>query len=86
MNISSCEAYNFHLTPNMITQSFGSPNAGSAKMRTMMHAIKTGKVQAGEAGMRGLRRILSKQLNMPVDISIIKIGGAFDKGPFIPIK
>lgn len=70
----------------LIASSFGSPNAGSAKMRTMMHAIGTGKIQAGEAGMRGLRRSLSKQLGIPVDISIIRIGGKFDNGPFIPIK
>jgi hypothetical protein len=70
----------------LIAKSFGSPNAGSAKMRTMMHAINTGKIQAGEAGMRGLRRTLSKQLGIPVDISIIRVGGKFDNGPFIPIN
>ncbi len=70
----------------LIVKSFGSPNAGSAKMRTMKHAIDTGKIQAGEAGMRGLRKTLSKQLDMPVDISVIRKGGSFDKGPYIPIN
>lgn len=70
----------------LIRQRFGTPNPGSAKARTMQHAINTGKIQAGEAGLRGLRRSLSKQLQMPVDISVVRIGGPFDKGPFIPLK
>jgi predicted nucleotidyltransferase len=64
---------------------FDTPNPGSAKLRTMQHAIETGKIQAGEAGLSGIRRQLQKQLEMKVDLSVIKTEGAFDQGPYISI-
>ncbi len=70
----------------LIQKSFGTPNSGTAKERTMLHAIETGKIQAGEAGLRGLRKELEKIFGMEVDISIIEIGGPFDNPPFIPIE
>ena len=70
----------------LIQNSFNSPNPGSTKERTMLHAIETGKIQAGEAGLRGLRKELEQIFGMEVDISIIKENGAFDNPPFIPIK
>ena len=69
-----------------IKKSFGTPNPGSAKERTMLHAVETGKIQAGEAKLSGLRKDLQNSLGMDVDISIIKIGGQFDNPPFISIK
>jgi hypothetical protein len=69
-----------------IEDRFGTPNPGSAKERTMQNAIKTGKIQAGEAGLRGLRQAIAKELGMDVDLSIVKIGGEFDEGPWIPLK
>lgn len=68
---------------DLISQSFGTPNVGSAKERTMLHAIETGKIQSGEAGLRGLRKQLEEMLGMDVDISIILEGGAFDNGPMM---
>lgn len=70
----------------LIKERFKVPNPGSAKERTMLHAIETGKIQAGEAGLRGLRKELEQIFGMEVDISIIKKGGAFDNPPFIPIN
>lgn len=70
----------------MIQKNFNSTNPESAKERTMLHAIETGKIQAGEAGLRGLRKELERIFGMEVDISIIKENGAFDNPPFIPIK
>ncbi len=52
----------------------------------MQHAIKTGKIQSGEAGLRSLRRELESFLNLPVDISVIRIGGPFDQGPFLTLR
>jgi hypothetical protein len=52
----------------------------------MQHAIETGKIQSGEAGLRGVRKELEDQLNMPVDISVIREGGPFDQGPFVPLQ
>ncbi|MFM1652487.1 WXG100 family type VII secretion target [Brevibacillus sp. B_LB10_24] len=69
----------------VIKERFKTPNPGSAKEKTMLHAIETGKIQAGEAGLRGLRKQLEKELGMDVDISIIKKGGPFDNGPTIPL-
>lgn len=57
---------------DIVKARFKTPNSGSAKIRTMRHAVKTGKIQSGEAGLRGLRKALEKILGMDVDISIIK--------------
>jgi Nucleotidyltransferase domain len=70
---------------DVVRQRFGTPSPGSAKERTMLHAVETGKIQAGEAGLRATRRELEQLLGMPVDISVTKRGGAFDQGPYIPI-
>jgi len=67
----------------LIKQYFKTPNPGSAKERTMLHAMETGKIQAGEAKLSGLRKQLESILGMEVDISIIKEGGTFDNPPFI---
>ena len=67
----------------LIKQRFGTPNVGSAKERTMLNAIETGKIQSGEAGLRSLRKQLQEALGMDVDISIIKSGGPFDNGATI---
>lgn len=69
----------------MIAQRFGTAKLGTAKGRTMRHAIETGKIQAGEAGLGGLRRQLQNQLGMDVDLSIIQRGGAFDNGVTLPL-
>lgn len=52
----------------------------------MFHEIKTGKIQAGEAKMSGLRKELEDIFGMDVDISIIKKGGESDNPPFIPFR
>ena len=70
----------------LIRTRFGTPNPGSAKERTMLHAVEAGKIQAGEAGLRDLRKSLEAETGLPVDISIIRIGGAFDQGPYIPLR
>jgi Domain of unknown function (DUF4157)/Nucleotidyltransferase domain len=70
----------------IIQDSFGKPNPGSAKQRTMLNAVKTGKIQAGEAGLRGLRQSVAKDIGMDVDLSVIQIGGEFDNGPWIPLR
>jgi Nucleotidyltransferase domain. len=69
----------------LITQRFGTPNPGSSKERTMQHAIETGKIQSGEAGLRSLRKELQEALGMEVDISIIKTGEPFDSGTQMPL-
>jgi len=71
---------------DLIKKCFGPPNPGSAKERTMLHAIETGKIQAGEAKLRGLRKELEELLGIEADISIILEGGKFDKPPYLPIK
>ena len=71
---------------SLINQYFKTPNPGSAKERTMLHAIETGKIQAGEAKLSGLRKELQEIFGVEVDISIIKQGGAFDNPPFIPFE
>ncbi|EEO6566769.1 hypothetical protein G6H68_002096 [Listeria monocytogenes] len=71
---------------NLIKKSFGKPNAGSARERTMLHAMETGKIQAGEAKLRGLRKELESLLGIEADVSIILEGGQFDNPPYLPIK
>ncbi|MDT3395061.1 RHS repeat-associated core domain-containing protein [Streptomyces sp. B1866] len=69
----------------LIRERFGTPNPDSAKERTMLHAMETGKIQAGEAGLRSLRKALEAQLGMDVDLSVIRRGGPFDNPPFVRI-
>jgi hypothetical protein len=69
----------------LIAKRFGTPNPGSAKERTMLWAVETGKIQAGEAGLSRLRRTLEARLGMEVDLSIIRQGGPFDNPPFIGV-
>jgi hypothetical protein len=52
----------------------------------MQHARQSGKIQAGEAGLRTLRNSLEVELGMAVDLSIIRMGGPFDRGPYLPLK
>lgn len=70
----------------LVKEYFGSPNKGSAKERTMQHAIETGKIQSGEAKLRGIRKEIESLLGMEADLSIIMKGGKFDNPPQIPIK
>ena len=70
----------------LIKECFGNPNPGTAAERTMLHAVETGKIHAGEAKLRPIRKMLKSELGMKVDLSIIREGGAFDRGPFIPIQ
>jgi len=70
----------------LVKERFGTPNPGSAKERTMLNAIETGKIQAGEAGLRGLRQSVAGEIGMEVDISVVRIGGPFDQGPWIPLQ
>jgi predicted nucleotidyltransferase len=60
-------------------------NPGTAKERTLLHAIETGKIQSGEARLSALRKQLEQSLNMEVDLSIIRAGGKFDNGPQLPL-
>ena len=70
----------------LIKQRFTNVNPGSSKERTMLQAIQTGKIQAGEAGLCPLRKVLEQLLGIEVDISVILKGGPFDKGPKIPLN
>jgi hypothetical protein len=69
----------------ILRERFRTPNAGSAKERTMQHAGDTGKIQAGELGLSGLRRQLEQRYGKKVDISVIREGGAFDRGPWVGV-
>ncbi len=68
-----------------LRERFKSVNPGSAKERTMLHAIATGKIQSGEAGLRSLRKELEAFLGIEVDVSVILKGGPFDNPPTIPV-
>lgn len=62
----------------LIAKRFKTPDAGSGKK--MPRAIQSGKILAGEAGLRGLRMQLERDLGRGVDLSIIQRGGDFDGG------
>lgn len=59
----------------MIEKCLGTPNSGSAKERTMLHAMETGKIQSGEAKRRGLRKERERLLGKDIDVSMILDGG-----------
>ncbi|MBA4124427.1 MAG: nucleotidyltransferase domain-containing protein [Acidobacteria bacterium] len=63
------------------------PGSGSAAEKTMLHAIETGKIHRRQLGLRTLGKDIQKEFGFPdVDISVIRKGGAFDQGPWIPLK
>ncbi|MET8406154.1 RHS repeat-associated core domain-containing protein [Streptomyces sp900116325] len=72
----------------MIKESFPSPRPGNARYKTYTHAVEYGKITAGDVKPRlsNIRNQLQEQLGMKVDLSVIKIGGDFDKGPYVDIR
>jgi hypothetical protein len=70
----------------LVRRRFGTPNPGSAKERKMEHAIRTGKIQAGEAGLGALRRRLQATLGIDVDLSVIRRNGPFDTPPLMGVS
>ncbi|KKD39169.1 S8 family serine peptidase [Limnoraphis robusta] len=77
----SPEQYN-----QFVEERFKTPNPGSAKEASKEYAFSEGKIAAGEAGLRQLRNELEQELGMKVDLSVIKIGGNFDDGPWIALE
>ena len=69
----------------LLEESFGIPNPGSSRERSLEHAMTVGKIDSGEAGLRAVHRKLKELLGLKVDISIIRRGGPFDRGPYLPI-
>ncbi|WP_086025944.1 RHS repeat-associated core domain-containing protein [Streptomyces viridochromogenes] len=75
----------------MVAQRWGGAKPGSAKARTRARAIETGKITAGDSIPRlssirnDIQEILGDGVHH-VDVSVIKMGGAFDNGPFIGIE
>ncbi|WP_254711985.1 RHS repeat-associated core domain-containing protein [Streptomyces sp. TRM64462] len=66
------------------------PNPGSSNASTRAHAIEVGKLTAGDvrprlSPFRGeVEKILGDTVDH-VDVSVIRMGGPFDRGPFIDI-
>lgn len=70
---------------SILAARFKSPNPGSAQERTWIHAGLSGKIQRGEAGMRSVGKQLQQDFGIKkVDISVIRKGGLFDQGPYMP--
>ena len=61
------------------------PN-GNAVWRAMQEASEQGRIFRGEIGMHGLGVEMEKGLGIKqVQITIIRAGGAFENGPFVPV-
>jgi hypothetical protein len=70
----------------IIEEAFGTPNPGSALERTKLRAIESGLIQRGEIGLSRVGRELEGEIGIqPVQISVVRLGGLFDVGPFIPL-
>jgi RHS repeat-associated protein len=70
----------------MIAKSFA--GAKNARAATMDVAIRDGRIQAGEAGLRSLGKSVASEVGLPpgkVQISVIRAGGVFDNGPQTPL-
>ncbi|WP_461712273.1 RHS repeat-associated core domain-containing protein [Streptomyces sp. DSM 41013] len=75
----------------LVAKRWPSVNPGSSKARTRDHSIATGKITAGDARpkLSGIREQIAKTIGDDidhVDVSIIKVGGPFDEGPFVQVK
>ncbi|MCX5613494.1 hypothetical protein OHB39_39300 [Streptomyces sp. NBC_00047] len=75
----------------MAAQRWSGVTPGTARARTGAWAVETGKITAGDAiprlsGARDkIQGILGSEVDH-VDVSIIRIGGPFDNGPFIHVR
>lgn len=58
---------------------------GSSNARTLEYSIENGIIQRGEARLSSTGRALERQLGMDVDISVVRAGGNFDRGPRIQL-
>lgn len=68
------------------TQSrLASPNPGSSLARTRANAVEKGIIQTGEARLKPTANELQRIFGMDVDLSVIRKGGTFDRGPYIPL-
>jgi hypothetical protein len=70
----------------IIKERFKAPNPGSVKEKTMLHAVATGKIQRGELGLSGVGRQIEKEIGMEIDISVVRVGGPTDNGPWMALK
>ena len=75
----------------ILAESFKTVNPGSARSRTYLNALLTGKISPGNAGplkglLRKLRKEVADELGMKVDLSIIRRKSSFDSKPTIKIK
>ncbi|NEB10591.1 nucleotidyltransferase domain-containing protein [Streptomyces coelicoflavus] len=75
----------------LLSKRWSSVNAGSSQARIRDHAVATGKITAGDVRPRlsGIKKNIAKMLGDEVDhvdVSVIRVGGAFDQGPFVRIK
>ncbi len=58
---------------------------GSDTWKTLQVAKQEGRIFAGEIGISGVRKELQRLLGIDVDLSVIRTGGKFDNGPYIPL-
>ncbi len=76
----------------LVAKRWPSANPGSSKARTRDHAIATGKINSGDVRPRlsGISKeifnIMRDEVVDHVDVSVIRIGGPFDEGPFVRVK
>jgi RHS repeat-associated protein len=67
------------------SQKFKTPNAGSAKERTMNEALAKGRIHTGEAKLGPTQERLVGATKLEVDLSIVERKGPFDQGPTLPV-
>ena len=58
-----------------------SPNPGSSAAKTREYSVENGIIQRGEARLSPTGKALEQKLNMEVDLSVVRKGGNFDRGP-----
>lgn len=58
---------------------------GSDTWKTLQVAKQEGRIFAGEIGISGVRKEIQRLLGIDVDLSVIRAGGKFDNGPYIPL-
>jgi len=61
------------------------PNPGSALERTRNAAIEQGRIHAGEARLSSTAGAIEKQINKPVDLSVVRRDGPFDQKPTMDV-
>jgi hypothetical protein len=70
----------------LITQRMATLKKGSDTYDTLVVASQRRRIHAGEIGLSGLRKAIERAIGIKTQLTVVEIGGLFDRPPFIPVR